>query len=489
MKKILICLLISMCCFTPFSVFAEEEDSSSYVISTNPSQFLSLPQLSLFDEYIRTQLTSNDLYIYYYEATNFLVIVSDITSFDGTEISYSDRILVAVDGGRTPSDSSVTHNIFNDGLQVFFLKYGGSVYYGQSLIPAITVSTNVSGGGGSVSGSGSYVPNSLEWISVQAFPDSGYSFDFWEVESFHPDFGGNSTSTLNPYTFQSSYNISFTAHFRYTGLTPPDPTPTPTPTPEPDDPLYEISTDFKYLLSNPAIASLVQYAINDLGSNTWWIERELYYYETASCPSGSSPLYSTFGYVERFVLYNYSTNGLQQVSDSIYHQGQSSLGCLISSDNTSVVIPQLESSPRITETLFYGFDLFEIPEADFYQLLVEIKNTLNDSSVSNSINNINNSIVSGNGISQNVTSSLVDSNSSLNDAVSQYDQAEKAFTDDFKVNVDAIDTNFSWGSQFLSSANFVRTSFNELVEPAPIYNMVLFSLILGFALFIIGRLR
>lgn len=77
----------------------------------------------------------------------------------------------------------------------------------------------------------------------------------------------------------------------------------------------------------------------------------------------------------------------------------------------------------------------------------------------------------------------------MNDVVTEYDAAEKVLTDDFKINVDKIDTNFSWGSQFLNSANFVRTTFNELVEPEPIYNLVLFSLILGFALFIIGRLR
>lgn len=101
----------------------------------------------------------------------------------------------------------------------------------------------------------------------------------------------------------------------------------------------------------------------------------------------------------------------------------------------------------------------------------------------------NNLITDGTSSSQSVSNNLSDTNSSLNAAVNQYDQAEKAFTDDFKTNVDAIDTNFSWGTQFLNSANFVRTTFNELVEPGPIYMMVLFSLILGFALFIIGRLR
>lgn len=486
MKKILICLLISMCCFTPFSIYAEEESFGSYIISDDFSS-LSEIQYSFFLDWLENPWGSVDLCIYKYVNYPYTLWVNTDISF--TEFDFYN--FNTVSSGVNPDGTIVTGTyvggfepVSSSNSAYYYLMVDGEVII--SNIPTVNIFTSVYSGEGTVTGSGKYPVT--DYFTVTAIPAVGYEFDYFEVLSKGDP--GYYVTDINPLVEKSRIDLQILAHFKYTGLTPPDPTPSPTPTPEPDDPLYQISTDFNYLLSNPAIASLVQYAINDLGSNTWWIERELYYYESASCPSGSTPLYSNFGYVERFVLYNYtSSGGLEQISDSLVHQGQSSLGCLISSGSSSVVIPDLESSPRVTETLFYGFDLFEIPDDNFYQLLVEIKNTLNDSSVSNSINNVNNSIVSGNGISQNVTSSLVDSNSSLYDAVSQYDQAEKAFTDDFKVNVDAIDTDFSWGSQFLNSANFVRASFNELVEPAPIYNMILFSLILGFALFIIGRLR
>lgn len=495
MKTLLKTFVIALCCVlccSPFSLFAEE--SSSFIIASDFN--LSSSQVS----FLNSLNDASSYYIFSGSNTDYTIGVLDpngtfnfsydsIFTYTGTltEVYVDGRIVQSVVSNRTYNLNS--SNLYWLSFPRGDINICSSVSNSDSLnvckVFTITVSANPSNGG-VVSGGGNYPYG--DYFTVSAIPNDGYVLDYWEYI-----FNGVS-NTWEPWpswTNKCEGDEQYIAHFKYTGLTPPSPTPTPTPTPEPDVPLYEMNTDFKYLLSNPAIASLVQYAVNDLASNTWWIERELYYYETASCPSGSTPLYSEFGYVERFVLYNYTSDGLEQISDSINHQGQSSLGCLISSSESTVVIPRLESSPTITETLFFGFDLFEIPEADFYQLLVQIKNTLSDSSVSNSINNVNNSIISGNGISQNVTSSLVDENSSLNSSIDSYDTFESQFNDNLtsslsNINLDSVQLGNS--SDFVKTASWVKVQFDHILDSSGLYKTAIsFVLIVGLALLLIGR--
>lgn len=219
------------------------------------------------------------------------------------------------------------------------------------------------------------------------------------------------------------------------------------------------SADFNVVLSDPYIAYLVGVAKNSL-IDEWYIKYSL----IQSINPTSSLTVQYFGYKATFGLYN-SDN---QLLDSIVSFQSDGLSC--------------DSSGNCRVHTSYNNNISS--------KVVLQSNWLDKSGLLEVNDSKGNSLIeSGNSSSQSVSNSINSTNNQLDSAVNSYDEIERELTDNFKVSVDAIDTNFSWGSGFLNSATFIRSCFDNLVEPEPIYNLLLFALILGFSLFIIGRLR
>lgn len=86
---------------------------------------------------------------------------------------------------------------------------------------------------------------------------------------------------------------------------------------------------------------------------------------------------------------------------------------------------------------------------------------------------------------------------SVNDLAQQTDDLQTQSNaligqeDDFRTDMNSalndIDTNFTFGSKFLSSAEWVRTQYNRLVLNTPFESLITFSLLLGLALIMIGK--
>lgn len=85
---------------------------------------------------------------------------------------------------------------------------------------------------------------------------------------------------------------------------------------------------------------------------------------------------------------------------------------------------------------------------------------------------------------------LNNENQNLNDTTSDLNTIETQFTSDFDTNINAIDLTSPTvinGTEFLNSANWVRTRFNEITVGNPFGSIIVFSMIIGLALLLIGR--
>lgn len=494
MKKILICLLISMFCFTPFSFSILAEESSSFVIVTDYTltsaqvdflndNYSSLDSVFIYlnpsgDQSVLRIFDSNLGYISYDSSS--VVTYTGILRLLYSDGSFSDSTLLSNESFNFNSSFYHWINFPNnlDGCSVFnnssSLIACGYIRPPSPSVPDGTIRLEFFVNNpefGYVASDHITLNEFDEWHNYVT-PYDGYEFLYWI-----------NTSNGFKFTNRELTGTAFSDNSYVAFLT------------KENEALNIYLPDFNSLLANPAIASLVQEATN-LDTNFWYIDRTIYsYHEPPGCSVNGVV---SVGYTEVFELYVINGSSFTLQADSIGSNSTSIYDC------SGVQQPgSIDSSPFVREQVLTSFDLWSIPDTDFYEMLIDIYDLIaTNPEISYLIQNgqylqdllaaykdQSAALINGTESSNNVSNFLQDSNTSLNDAVSQYDQAEKAFTDDFKVNVDAIDTNFSWGSQFLNSANFVRTSFNELVEPAPIYNMILFSLILGFALFIIGRLR
>lgn len=91
----------------------------------------------------------------------------------------------------------------------------------------------------------------------------------------------------------------------------------------------------------------------------------------------------------------------------------------------------------------------------------------------------------------NTIDSLDDSNDAFNSQVSDIDDIQNDLEDDFKTNIQAINTDLdfeaSFGQKFVTSAQWVRTQFETLTTQTPYGSILFFALTLGLALTIIGR--
>lgn len=87
-------------------------------------------------------------------------------------------------------------------------------------------------------------------------------------------------------------------------------------------------------------------------------------------------------------------------------------------------------------------------------------------------------------------SQLDDQTSAANDSFDQAVSIENDFSDDMNSALDDIDTSFSpsnMGSKFQSSAIWVTQQFDRVTSSTPFGSLLGFSLLLGLALLIVGK--
>lgn len=109
---------------------------------------------------------------------------------------------------------------------------------------------------------------------------------------------------------------------------------------------------------------------------------------------------------------------------------------------------------------------------------------VHDSGLSNLVEN-------GNMTSQTATHELDNTTSDLSSTADQYHNLENTFINDLDSNLQnlTLDSNLITNGNFLTSANWVRTQFNRMTNNNPFGSMIFFTLSLGIALAIIGKIR
>lgn len=114
--------------------------------------------------------------------------------------------------------------------------------------------------------------------------------------------------------------------------------------------------------------------------------------------------------------------------------------------------------------------------------------TVINNNMNQNFTELNNTIFDGDTETQQVVSNNDANNDELNSTIDQYNQLEQSFKDDLDDNLNAIDFTFDFGgiADFSTSANFVRTQFDNLTNN-PYGSLIGFSLAVGLALLIIGR--
>lgn len=107
------------------------------------------------------------------------------------------------------------------------------------------------------------------------------------------------------------------------------------------------------------------------------------------------------------------------------------------------------------------------------------------------INSFHSDMVEGTSTSQSAASGIDNSTSSFSSTSGQLVQFEDSSFNslDSAINDVQLNSNILSGQGFLNAANWVRVQFDNLISYSPIQSVVVFSLSLGFALLIIGKVR
>lgn len=84
-------------------------------------------------------------------------------------------------------------------------------------------------------------------------------------------------------------------------------------------------------------------------------------------------------------------------------------------------------------------------------------------------------------------SDLDSTQSQLDSTINSVDSYEQQFTADFNNSLNNVPTTITWASEFLTSANWVKTQFNNLTDNNVFGSVLTFSLILGISTLIIGK--
>lgn len=101
-------------------------------------------------------------------------------------------------------------------------------------------------------------------------------------------------------------------------------------------------------------------------------------------------------------------------------------------------------------------------------------------------------IANGTSGSNESVSNLDDSTSDLNESINDYVGLENDFNNNMNNAMEDIDLNSNlptaMGTKFLQSANWVRVQFNRMTENNPFGSVLSFSLVVGIALLILGKI-
>lgn len=100
-------------------------------------------------------------------------------------------------------------------------------------------------------------------------------------------------------------------------------------------------------------------------------------------------------------------------------------------------------------------------------------------------------LTKGNTVSQTAQNNATNTNNTLEDTTNNLYSLENTFNDDLDnaFNNINIDNSLITNNGFINSAQWLSNQFTNIVSPAPINNMIMFSLILGLAMVLIGKVR
>lgn len=297
--------------------------------------------------------------------------------------------------------------------------------------PATTYEVDLwAGEGGEVSGWGTYEAGTV--VTISAIPDSGYSFARW-----------SDGSTANPRNITVTSNISLTAYFT-----------------------QDISNQ-----------TLLGCYINQIGYNS--INYTAYQVNDYGTGTGN-----TVGY--RFYFTPVIENS--QVTSTITYE----LVCVLNDDyigSSQVVITGSNNNTLYTKTVYVNGSIFycRFNSTDKYEaqfnFTVSVSNLVKKPTTQSLIE-------TGNTDSIESENQLSDSNDELNGAIADYNEIESGFNNDLNESLEDIqfdDVPSAWGSNFLTSAQWVSEQYNRMTASTPFGSLIGFSLLLGLALLIIGR--
>ena len=272
-------------------------------------------------------------------------------------------------------------------------------------------------------------------------------------------------------------------------------TPDPTATPFPSDDPYACKFALNEVISNDYVASLVAYAEKQNYDTPYFIYR-VYYSDSADDMNIllQSGVYTD---VEPFQIKGYVLSTQELAYPVTYVLEYKQLRKLVTDD----------------VTMFSEFDLLDRMMYPFYELVLvsscletgtfseidatnQVNSSINQTIIQNSQiisgqNQTNNLIDSGNSSSQGASNSINSATSQFDFAASQLESFESQFNGNLTDSLASIDISsgsLSNVSDFVSTASFVKTQFDGILNDSGIYKSVLsFSLIVGLALLLIGR--
>lgn len=179
--------------------------------------------------------------------------------------------------------------------------------------------------------------------------------------------------------------------------------------------------------------------------------------------------------------YNLSYQGQVSVSSEVIKSGSYSSIVIGSGDTTLTLYAAISDSTSTVQTI----------NVQVNQLIEQEQNNLTNSEladVNKELDNMNNLIENGNSESQNASTKLDDSYSSFIDVSDHFDSLEQSYLDSLSSQLGDLDISFDLGnnSDFVNSANFVKTNFDKLVDN-PFGIIVGFSLAVGICLLMLGK--
>lgn len=137
---------------------------------------------------------------------------------------------------------------------------------------------------------------------------------------------------------------------------------------------------------------------------------------------------------------------------------------------------------------------FYIVSTDSFKDIEQAKQESNQTTINNNIisnfNELDNTLQHGNSTSQSAQNSNNQINNNLNNTLNNFESIENQYNQNISDNLNQIDLTFDsqkFGSNFLSSAQWFTTQFNNIVLDTPFNGFIIFSCVVGLGLLLLGR--